>query len=366
MTSGSAPCIVGWSALSPLGADRVSFVDGFVAGRTGRLASAGQSSPVVGYRVDGADAAAFIGSQGSRTVDRMTSMVIAAATSVLDEHRDSIGDSLHDIGLVLGTSTGSINSITEFLRDTFVQAKPYFVKPADFPNTVMNGAAGRTAIWHGLRGLNSTVAGGHVTGLAALRYATRMIRRGYANTLLVGAVEELSPPIAWAASRIRGPVHGPGAVTPLGEGCVMFLLDDAATARERGRKPLAEIVDFSFTTVDPRLDPAAQSQCLTEGIQAVLGRAGVRADELWAVSLAQSGDGPLDRIEADGVAKALGATVARRIVAAHQVGNTFSALGAFQVAALLAAAEREPGSGRPALSTAVGVDGAVACALLRL
>jgi len=357
------PCIVGWSALSPVGKNRQSFVEAMLAGRTGRLTAAAQGGPTVGYVIDGSDAAAFIGAQGSRTVDRMTAMVIAATTEILNDLGDHEDADRAGFGLVLGTSTGSVHSITDFLSDTFTQAKPFFVNPANFPNTVMNGAAGRTAIWHGLRGLNSTVAGGHATGLAALRYATRMIRRGYAQTLLVGAVEELSPPIAWAASRIRQ-----RDATPLGEGCAMFLLDSPATALAHGRKQLAGVAGFNFVTIDPRLSPRVQSQRLATAIRELLGSTGIAASDLWAVSLAQSGDGGLDEIEIAGIQDALGAVAARRVVAAHHVGNTFSALGAFQVASLLALAEDEPAPAlsRPALCTSVGVDGAITCALLRL
>lgn len=355
-STGSMPCIVGWSALSPLGKGRRSFVEAMRAGRTAEPTAAG-------YEIEGNDAAAFIGAQGSRTVDRMTSMVIAVTTEILGELGDPDDPQRAGIGLVLGTSTGSIRSITEFLEDTFTQAKPFFVNPANFPNTVMNGAAGRTAIWHGLRGLNSTVAGGHASGLAALRYATRMIRRGYAQTLLVGAVEELSPPIAVAAGKIRR-----SATTPLGEGCAMFLLDSPETALARGRKQLAGIAGFNFVTIDPQLSPAVQAQTLATAIRELLGSTGTDASELWAVSMAQSGDGSLDEIEVEGLEAALGANAARRVVGSQHVGNTFSALGAFQVASLLAVAENEPAPAlsRPALCTSVGIDGAITCALLRL
>jgi 3-oxoacyl-[acyl-carrier-protein] synthase II len=357
------PCIVGWSALSPVGKSRRSFAEAVCAGRTGRLTAVAGGGACTGYAIEGSDAAAFIGTQGSRTVDRMTSMVIAVTTEILHEIGDLDDAERAGIGLVLGTSTGSVHSITEFLRDTFTQAKPFFVNPANFPNTVMNGAAGRTAIWHGLRGLNSTVAGGHASGLAALRYATRMIQRGYARMLLVGAVEELSPPIAWAASRIRQQSQ-----TPLGEGCAMFLLESSTAALARGRKQLAGVQGFASVTIDPQLGQQVQSQRLATAIREVMHSAGVHASELWAVSMAQSGDGVLDEIEVAGVQEALGDAPARRFVASHHVGNTFSALGAFQVASLLAIADNEPAAAlsRPALCTSVGVDGAITCALLRL
>ena len=51
----------------------------------------------------------------------------------------------------------------------------------DFANTVINAAAGQAAIWHDLRGVNSTIAGGIPSGLQALAYATELIRSGQAT-----------------------------------------------------------------------------------------------------------------------------------------------------------------------------------------
>ena len=365
------PRIVGWSVASPLGTGRQSFVDGWHAGLTGRYPpTVSEGSPPAGYELADFDPAVLVGTKGTRTLDRMTLMVIATTTMVLADHATSIGEARAGIGLVLGTSTGSLASITDFLRDTFTQDKPYFVDPAAFPNTVMNGAAGRTAIWHGLRGLNSTVAGGHITGLSALRYATRMIRRGYADTLLVGAVEELSEPVAWAAAQLRGTPTEPAstAFTPMGEGCVVFLVESPATAERRDRPALAELVDFEFGVTGTEERGTAQSDRLAAAIETLLARTGTETADIWLVSMAQSGDGGLDTAERRAVDRVLGTgNRPRRVVASRQVGNSFSALGGFQLAAVLALAERAggPALDRPSLITSLGVDGAVACALVR-
>jgi 3-oxoacyl-[acyl-carrier-protein] synthase II len=218
--------------------------------------------------------------------------------------------------------------------------------------------------------LNSTVSAGHLTGLSALRYAARMIRRGYADTLLVGAVEELSEPVARAAARLRGTAaeRGPDAFTPMGEGCVLFLVDSAHAAARSGRQPLAELVDFEFRVAGVDEGPAAQSGRLAAAIETLLARTGTEPDELWLVSMACSGDGELDAVERQAVDRAVGtAQRPRRVVASRQVGNGFSALGAFQLAAVLAEAEQAGGPAlhRPCLITSLGVDGAVACALVR-
>jgi 3-oxoacyl-[acyl-carrier-protein] synthase II len=365
----SGPYVVGWSTLSALGTGRREFIDGLLAGRTGCLAEPADAGggPAIGYPV-APDPAGLLGNKGTRTLDRMTLLVIATARMVLEEQSGALYGDRAAAGLVLGTSTGSVASITEFTRDTFVRDRPYLVDPAAFPNTVINGAAGRSAVWHGLQGLNSTVSAGHVTGLTALRYASRMIRRGYADTLLVGAVEEYSTPVARAVSQLPDA----DTATPLGEGCVMFLL----TGGDPGGSAVAELLDFEFGVTDPERGPGPQGERLAASIRDLLRRHGVQPADLWLVSLAQGGGERLDAAERTAVDTALsGASGTRRVVAAEQVGNTFSALGGFQLAAVLAlsgtgaAAPSGTGAAAPrsriSLITSLGTDGAVACALVR-
>ena len=100
----------------------------------------------------------------------------------------------------------------------------------------------------------------------------------------------------------------------------------------------------------------------------LLARTGVAPEDLWLVSLAQSGDGSLDEAELAAVDEVLGSGT-RRIGASERTGNSFSALGAFQLAAALTVAGQDPPSGdprRPCLLTSLGIDGSVGCALVRI
>lgn len=355
VSTGRIAHVIDWSAVSGLGIGRDDFVRGFLTGESG----------TVGCLLAGFDPTTLIGIKGTRTLDRMTSLVIATAGMVLDAQPGGAAGRA-PLGLVLGTSTGSVASIVDFTRDTFVRERPYLVNPALFPNTVMNGAAGRTAIWYGLRGPNSTIAAGHLTGLVVLRYATRMLRLGYADRLLVGAVEEVSEEVSVAAATVgRADVTAAGGgLTPLGEGCVVFLID----GRAGGDGAAAEIVDFEFGVAE--VGTGAQSAGLARTIRSLLTRTGIRPDDLWLVSLAQSGDGTLDEAELTAVDEALGGPgVGRRVVASERTGNAFSALGAFQLAAALALAadaDQDDSRTRPCLLTSLGVDGSVGCALVRL
>lgn len=350
--------VTDWSVLSALGVGRDDFARGFLA--------AGGAGPD-GVLVEDFDPTELLGKKGTRTLDRMTAQVIATAGMVLAGRPDS-PEVRGRIGLVLGTSTGSVQSITEFTRDTFVRERPYLVNPANFPSTVMNNAAGRTAIWYGLRGPNSTIAAGHLTGLVALRYASRLIRLGYVDTLLVGAVEEVSEAVSVGVGAMRraGTLGAGSGSAPLGEGCALFLVD----GREEGSSgdAVAELVAFEFGVTEAGAASATTAAGLARTIRTLLARTGVAPEDLWLVSLAQSGDGSLDEAELAAVDEVLGPGP-RRIVASERTGNSFSALGAFQLAAALAVAGQDPPGGdpgRPCLLTSLGIDGSVGCALTRI
>jgi 3-oxoacyl-[acyl-carrier-protein] synthase II len=372
--SGRNVHITGWSTLSPYGVGRAPFLAGYLAGEDGhRTAPDGGPDPAPGaghFRVTGYDPVAVLGRKGTRSLDRLTLMTASTVELLLAEHAGTLGDDRSAIGLVLGTSTGSLASIVDFTRDTFVQRRPYDVNPAAFPNTVMNGAAGHTAIWHRLRGLNSTVAAGQLTGMAALRYATRMIRRGYADTLLVGCVEELSDPLVTAAARLRTAGDGdvaPIAVRPdglpLGEGCVMLLVDGSPLPR----RSLAEVTDFEFAVAPAGADRAVRAECLVHVVQALLARNSVPLADLWRIVPALGGAEELALAEESALARLFpGGSAPERLTVTARIGSSFSAHAGFQVAVALAAAQQEPanGSRRPVLITGLGLDGVVAAGLL--
>ena len=85
---------------------------------------------------------------------------------------------------------GSVRTIAEFDRRRLT-AGPNYVKPFDFANSVINAAAGQTAIWHRLTGVNSTISGGAAAGLEALAYAAGLMANGRETVVLAGGAEEL-------------------------------------------------------------------------------------------------------------------------------------------------------------------------------
>jgi 3-oxoacyl-[acyl-carrier-protein] synthase II len=330
--------ISGWSAVSPFGIGAKPFAEGMASGRGALSPVDGGPRPEAGVIPD-LDLPALVGGKGIRSMDRVTGITLTAVRMLLDEHDITERD---DTGVVLGTGTGSAQSIMTFTRDTLTGDKPYHVDPARFPNTVMNRAAGQTAIRHRLRGPNTTIAGGAVTGLLALNYATRLRRAGRCAVVLCGAAEELSPERSWLSW------HGGAGAGPLGEGGVMFLLESATHADRHGRRPIATILGTRFAAFHKRDDAAA---ALRRCVRAVLGEAGGN------IRIVAGLPGHRAAI-ADLLPPAVtGVDVTPRL------GDTSAAAACFQLAGVLSATGTEGGA--PALVVAVDPDGQCGCLLLR-
>ena len=262
------------------------------------------------------------------------------------------------VGLVLGTMFCSVKTICEFDRRA-QSAGPEYASPMDFSNTVLNAAAGQVAIWHQLRGVNTTVAAGAVSGLHALGYATDLIRRGRADVLVAGGVEEvcfesfhgfrraglLAPP-ANGTPGCAVPFHARRTGAALGEAAAFVVLEAEEVAASRGARITGRIDGFG-TGYDPRQDIERpdSANALTDVIRRAL-RDG-DASAIGAVVTSASGSPVLDAREAAGIRSSLGAAAPVTAIKS-MLGDTLGASGALQANVALESlrAGRLPGIAR--------------------
>jgi 3-oxoacyl-[acyl-carrier-protein] synthase II len=340
--------ISGWSAVGPLGIGAAEYGSGVRAARSGLGPGAGLPNVKGGF-VPGFELREVLGRKNTRSMDRATGLAVLTVGMLLAGKRPGEGD---NVGLVLGTTTGSVQSMMDFTRDSLTRERPYLVDPARFPNTVMNCAAGQSAIWYGLRGPNATIAGGQGTGLAALSYASRLHRCGHSRTLICGAVEELSPQRAWLEARAR---EDNGSAV-LGEGCAVFWLESRDDALKAGRVPLAELLSVKLRVAISSADTAVT---LAGCIASALEESGEDAGNVWALAA------DLDSAE---LAEASRICQPRRHIAlAPLLGDTGAASVALLLAAVLAHADGDPeAEGATAVVASCDRDGQVGCALVRL
>ncbi|MEV6684095.1 beta-ketoacyl synthase N-terminal-like domain-containing protein [Streptomyces sp. NPDC051130] len=349
-----------WSAVSPFGVGSEPFREGIHAGRSAIAPLDREAYPgpfTQAALVPGFSAAEHLGKKGTRTMDRVTAIAVTAVGRLLADAGPGLTERPEETGLVLGTGSGSVQSIMDFTRDSLVGERPYHVDPARFPNTVMNRAAGQSAIWHGIKGPNTTIAGGRLTGLTALSYAARLHRGGHCARVLCGTAEEYSVQRAWLEWHGR---DGADGKSPLGEGGAVFLLESAEDARAAGRRARARLLTTRFRAFAA---PGEARGALAECVRDALKQVGGRAEDISLVAPVETG-GSLAGVEELAVADVLGPVRPRWLGTRALLGDTSAAASGLQLAAVLAVLEQGPASGGLTLVTAVDRDGTTGCALL--
>ncbi|WP_328630016.1 beta-ketoacyl synthase N-terminal-like domain-containing protein [Streptomyces lycii] len=345
-----------WSAVSPFGTGAEAYSAGLRSATSAVGALDPEAYPGPYERaglVDGFSAAAALGKKGTRTMDRVTALAVSTVGELLERCGSSLLERPERVGLVLGTGSGSVQSIMDFTRDSLTGDRPYLVDPARFPNTVMNRAAGQSAIWHGIKGPNTTIAGGWLTGLLALGYAARLHRGGHCDRVLCGAAEEFSVQRAWLEWHAAEEAARP----PLGEGGAAWLLEPGDEARAAGREPLARLLTTRFRAYHR---PQDAGPALTECVRGALAEAGVSGGAVRLVApLGAPG-------EEYAVLRALPAGSDPEWIRCRPLlGDASAAATGFQLAAVLAAAgDGRPAAGELSLVTGIDRDGTVGCAVL--
>jgi 3-oxoacyl-[acyl-carrier-protein] synthase II len=350
----------GWSAVTAYGVGRDALRDGVRSGRSvvADAVADGEaddsSGRVRSATVPGFKAADHLGRKGTRGMSRSTAFAVTAIDVLLRELGPEVTEDPERIGLVLGVGQGNVQAAMDFTREALTASRPYLVDALRFPDTFLNRAAGQSAIWHHLKGPNTTIAGGRLSALLAIGYAVRLSRGGHCPRLLVGATEECSPARALLVDAASGPRDTPA---PLGEGCVVALMESATDAAAAGRVPLATVLATHFRAAP---DPAAGGAELTACVRAALAKAGATADRIRLV--APLGEHPGQ--EEAGIRAVTGDSAMHWLHCRRLLGDAFAASAGLQLAAALAAGQHWPESEDLALVTGIDRDGTVGCALL--
>lgn len=302
----------------------------------------------------------YLGDRNLRPVDRTARLLLVAAQQALEgsgwtaEMRAA-----REVGLVLGTMFCSVRTIAEFDRRA-VQLGPSYASPLDFANSVINAAAGQAAIWHDLRGINTTMAGGEASSLLALAYAMDLIRYGRAEALLAGGAEELcfesflGHDRAGRLGQRPVPFDAQRDGFALAEGAAALMLESADGAAARGARVLATLRGHA-ETFDPSAgeDETAAAEAVARAVRLALEDAEVEPRDLDLLVLAANGSVRGDRAEARGVAQSLGQRAGDIPVAAPkaQLGESLGASGAFQALTALGVFAEEVVPGVTGLET---------------
>ena len=259
-------------------------------------------------RIAGFDPSRVIAPLKLRRVDEVGRVTIGAAVEALDQAGlPRRPEGYDDIGVALGSFTAGVHASAEYL-ETYLRQGAAAAPAILFSNTVGNAPASVCALELGLRGPNATLTHKEASGLAAIEFAARLVRRGRAPAVLAGAADVLE--LAFYRVHDWFEVLAPGdePCRPfdarrngflMGEGAFLFVLEDDARARERGAAILGYVTGTASTGSPDAFnawpsDPAA----LVRVVRQALDRAGAGPGDIDVVYATANGSVRLDATEA--------------------------------------------------------------------
>jgi 3-oxoacyl-[acyl-carrier-protein] synthase II len=347
--------ITGAGVISPIGAGLADFQAALYGGASGLTPSQLLADlvvplpPPLAGEIRDFTPQQWLGNKGIRVLDRPARLLSVAAQMALSGSGFLSGEVPNgadpELGLVCGTMLGGIHSITSF-DWSGLEDGPTLVNPMDFPNTVINSAAGQTAIKFKLGGVNTTICCGQASGNYALHYAAEFLRLGRARALLAGGVEELSEEtyLGFYKNGLLSPSGNARPFAPscdgvmLGEGAALLVLETAAAAKSRGAQPWAEIAGFGCAQDNHSSRTFQRSaEGATAAIEMALDSAGIAPNQIACIIAAASGSRPGDDMEAKALKSVIGPCLGEIPLCAPKaaLGESLGAAGA--MAALIAA-----------------------------
>jgi 3-oxoacyl-[acyl-carrier-protein] synthase II len=208
--------------------------------------------------VDDTILASLIDRDAARRLSRICRLALGACVLAV---RDAGVPSGPGLGIVVGTEFGDFTSSRDFAHG-FLTRGPGGLSPMIFPNTVMNTMASIAAIAIGAKAPSVTVNQSTLAGDLAVARGARLIADGRATAVVAGGVDELFQDVyqrlaeMGALSPMRS--GAPEGCRPyaadhngpvLGEGATFVVLEDLETARARGARLMAKIVEAAWGNV---------------------------------------------------------------------------------------------------------------------
>lgn len=281
--------VTGMGAVTPLGVGRAELWERAAGGhcairRLHQLPAGEYRTPNGGEVNETALGEALRGrrlASGDRTVD----LALLAAHEALDQAGllpEAGTGQPRPIATIFGTGAGATRSLFA-TYDGFARKGARGIRPTAVPRGMANAVSARLAARYALGGPNFMIVCACSASTAATGQAMRMIRHGYADTVLCGGADTLFDPVSYSAwdnmgvlSRIPDPSR---ACRPfdagregfvMGEGAGALVLEARDAALERGTPILGEICGYGESSDAghiTRPSPEGQTRAITAALR---------------------------------------------------------------------------------------------------
>ncbi|MFE0673350.1 ketosynthase chain-length factor [Streptomyces sp. NPDC058867] len=314
------PVVTGIGVAAPNGFGREEWWSATLRGESGireiSRFDAGQYPVRLAGEVRGFEPSDHIPGRLMPQTDQVTRLALAVADEAL-AHAGVDPAALPDYaaGVVTASSAGGFEFGQRELQALWSQGGRYVSAYQSFAwfyavNT------GQISIRHGLRGPSGVLVTEQAGGLDAVAQARRQLRKGI-SLVVTGGVESALCPWGWAAQLADGrmstvadparaylPFSADASGHVAGEGGALLVVEDTATARERGAEVYGRIAGYA-ATFDPAPGSGGPSR-LRDAAELALRDARVTAAEVDVVFADAAGVEAADRAEAQALAELFG------------------------------------------------------------
>jgi 3-oxoacyl-[acyl-carrier-protein] synthase II len=349
--------VTGVGVLAPNGVGREQYWKSLEEGKNGikdiSLFDTSELQVKIGGEIKDFEAKDFMGVKGLRSLDRSTKLICSAAKLAKDDAGLEITeDNSPDIGVAVGTTLGSVYSISEFDKQALREG-PRSVNPAFFSNTVINSPASQVSIWHNIKGFNTTISTGFSASLDAITYAIDFLRWDRARIIFAGGVEEMCIQTFLGFYKLKfmsGTRNSHPALScpfdkrrngiVLGEGAGFLVLEDLDSALQRKAQILAEVVSFGLRFDPYRLNKYnPRGTALKEAMRQALDAAGLEPKDIGYICANANSTVAADTIETEAIKEVFGGSALKIPVSAikSMIGEGYSVSGVLQAIAAVGA-----------------------------
>lgn len=284
--------ITGLGSISPVGLNTDEAWDSIINGRSGidkiTHFDASNMRTQIAAEVRGFKAHNYMEKKEARRTDPFIQFAIAATQEAVTDAKLNMADEEPvRVGVIVGSGLGGVTTTIE--NEVLIQKKGLSrVSPFMIPNMLVDSAAGKIAIEHGMHGPNFSVVSACASGSAAVGEAFEVIRRDDADVMLVGGADSIFVPVVFAGfdnvnALSRNNSDPLKACRPfdanrdgfiMGEGAGMIVIESEEHALARGAHIYGEVVGYGSTAdAFHMVAPHEEGRGAVEAMQMALNKA---------------------------------------------------------------------------------------------
>lgn len=290
--------VTGMGALTPLGNDRESFIQGLNSSKVGIDKITHFDAELTGITVAGEvkdfDPTVRIERKIAKRMDAFSQYALYSAVEAMEQADFKEGElDPYQVGVIYGSGIGGLTTIQEQVIKMDHKG-PRRVSPLFVTNSITNMAAGNISMYFNAKNTSQAIVTACASANNAIGNAFHHIKNGYADVMITGGSESSINEIGIAGfasltaltaseDRLRAsiPFDKDRNGFVMGEGAATLILEDYDHAKARGANILAEIVGYGMTSDAFHMtQPDPEGRGAIRAMQMAMDEGGIKANDI--------------------------------------------------------------------------------------